>query len=104
MTAGGLGGGPGELHDPQVADPLAVLPAFQGNVPPPLAALEPQANISLQGTGRHWAAWLDALDPLFAKVGDAWMGSLAAVLGEGGGAAFDGCWFEADGYFTAGRP
>ena len=86
---------------------VAVLPAFQGNVPPRLAALHPGANLTVQGSGRHYAAWLDALDPLFAQIGDAWMTALRRVLGMDSAVApvaFDGCWFEADGYFTSGRP
>jgi hypothetical protein len=50
---------------------VPVLPAFQGNVPPVVATLFPDANISVQGGGRHYAAWLDAEDPLFQKIGDA---------------------------------
>ena len=69
--------------------------------------MHPGANLTVQGGGRHYAAWLDALDPLFADIGDAWMAALRRVLGLGGATgpvAFDGCWFEADGYFTSGRP
>jgi alpha-N-acetylglucosaminidase len=60
---------------------VAVLPAFQGNVPPPLVELYPTANISTQGTGRHWAAWLDALDPLFGRIGDSFMKQLIQDFG-----------------------
>jgi alpha-N-acetylglucosaminidase len=78
---------------------VPVLPAFQGNVPPMLKTeLFPTANISVQGTGRHYAAWLDATDPLFQKIGDAYMKHLCADFG---------CtdhWYEADGYFTSGNP
>ena len=76
---------------------VSVLPAFQGNVPPLLASLFPTANISLQGSGRHYAAWLDALDPLFAKIGDRYMQHLIADFGTDH-------WYEADGYFSAGSP
>ena len=76
-----------------------VLPAFQGNVPPLLKTLRPGANITVQGSGRHWAAWLDSLDPLFGDIGDAWMAQLKQMYHP-----LDFAWFEADGYFTAGRP
>lgn len=76
---------------------VSVLPAFQGNVPQVLKSLFPAANITLQGTGRHWAAWLDSLDPLFGKIGDAVMKQLIADFGTDH-------WYEADGYFTAGSP
>ena len=50
---------------------VPVLPAFQGNVPPVMKTeLFPSANISVQGSGRHYAAWLDATDPLFQQIGD----------------------------------
>lgn len=50
---------------------VPVLPAFQGNVPPVMKTeLFPHSNISVQGTGRHWAAWIDATDPLFGKIAD----------------------------------
>ena len=76
---------------------VSVLPSFQGNVPPALATLMPHANISVQGDGRHYAGWLDGLDPLFGKIGDVWMKHLINDFGTDG-------WYEADGYFTAGRP
>ena len=76
-----------------------VLPAFQGNVPPLLKTIHPTANITAQGGGRHWAAWLDSLDPLFGDIGDVWMAQLDQMF-----APLDFAWFEADGYFTAGRP
>jgi alpha-N-acetylglucosaminidase len=78
---------------------VPVLPAFQGNVPPMLKTeLFPTANISVQGSGRHYAAWLDATDPLFQRIGDAYMKHLCADFG------CQDHWFEADGYFSAGRP
>eukprot|EP00041_Stephanoeca_diplocostata_P034660 m.1193873 g.1193873 ORF g.1193873 m.1193873 type:complete len:405 (+) comp24558_c0_seq8:124-1338(+) len=76
---------------------VAILPAFQGNVPPVLKTLHPTANISLQGTGRHYAAWLDATDPLFGHIADRYMTTLLGDYGTDH-------WYEADGYFTAGRP
>ena len=86
---------------------VAVLPAFQGNVPPQLHTLRPSANITAQGGGRHWAAWLDALDPLFGEIGDEWMRQLREMYSTASSSTtfdFEGCWFEADGYFTSGRP
>eukprot|EP00040_Diaphanoeca_grandis_P035238 m.221025 g.221025 ORF g.221025 m.221025 type:complete len:864 (+) comp33335_c0_seq1:105-2696(+) len=76
---------------------VSVLPAFQGNVPPKLASIYPTANISVQGNGRHYAAWLDSVDPLFGKIADEWMKNLIEDFGTDS-------WYEADGYFTAGRP
>lgn len=76
---------------------VAILPAFQGNVPPVLKTLYPSANISRQGTGRHYAAWLDATDPLFGRIADKYMTTLIGDYGTDH-------WYEADGYFTAGRP
>jgi len=87
---------------------VPILPAFQGNVPPLLKSLFPGANISLQQA--HWgggeAAWLDATDPLFGAIGDAFMKQLIAdfgmdVDGDGVGDVTEH-WYEADGYFSAG--
>lgn len=51
-----------------------VLPAFQGNIPPVMKTeLFPGLNATVQGHGRHYAAWLDATDPMFQKIGDAYM-------------------------------
>ena len=53
---------------------VPILPAFQGNVPPVMKQeLFPSANISVQGGGRHWAAWLDGTDPLFGKIADKYL-------------------------------
>ena len=61
---------------------VPVLPAFQGNVPPVMKLeLYPGANISLQGGGRHYAAWLDGTDPLFAKIADRYMSIMCADFG-----------------------
>eukprot|EP00035_Acanthoeca_spectabilis_P028652 m.471561 g.471561 ORF g.471561 m.471561 type:complete len:835 (-) comp31250_c0_seq1:128-2632(-) len=76
---------------------VPILPAFQGNIPPIMTALFPTANISLQGGGRHYAAWLDATDPLFQRIADVYMQTLIADYGTDS-------WYEADGYFAAGRP
>lgn len=78
---------------------VPILPAFQGNVPPIISfELFPTANISVQGGGRHFAAWLDGTDPLFAKIADEYMKHLCADFG------CEDHWYEADGYFAAGRP
>jgi alpha-N-acetylglucosaminidase len=62
---------------------VPVLPAFQGNVPPLMAELYPEANITVQDA--HWgggiAAWLDALDPLFQEIGDAVMRTVIQDFG-----------------------
>ena len=61
---------------------VPVLPAFQGNVPPVMKTeLYPGSNISLQGSGRHWAAWLDSTDPLFQEIGDEFMKHLCNDFG-----------------------
>lgn len=77
---------------------VPILPAFQGNVPVVMRKLFPSANISVQGGGRHYAAWLDGTDPLFGKIADEYMRTMCLDFG---------ChehWYEADGYFAAGRP
>lgn len=61
---------------------VPILPAFQGNVPPIMKEeLFPTANISVQGGGRHYAAWLDGTDPLFAKIADVYMKTMCADFG-----------------------
>ena len=89
---------------------VPVLPAFQGNVPPLLAELYPDANITVQDA--HWgggtAAWLDSTDPLFQEIGDSLVASIIADFGvdtdgDGVGDATEH-WYEADGYFAAGDP
>jgi alpha-N-acetylglucosaminidase len=78
---------------------VPVLPAFQGNVPPIMKSeLYPTANISVQGGGRHYAAWLDGVDPLFGQIADRYMQIMCADFG------CQDHWYEADGYFAAGRP
>ena len=78
---------------------VPVLPAFQGNVPPVMKTeLFKDANISVQGTGRHYAAWLDGTDKLFVTIGIAYMKQLCADFG------CQDHWYEADGYFAAGNP
>ena len=62
---------------------VPVLPSFQGNVPPALKDRFPEANITVQAP--HWTsgavAWLDATDPLFARIGDAFLKRVVAELG-----------------------
>ena len=65
----------------------AVLPVFQGNVPPQLHALFPGANISTDG-------WLDVFDPLFARVQDTYMGLLLQAY------PTRSHFYEADGLFS----
>ncbi|KAK7248220.1 alpha-N-acetylglucosaminidase [Aureococcus anophagefferens] len=88
---------------------VPVLPSFQGNVPPALKDLFPEANITVQAP--HWtsgAVALDATDPLFARIGDAFLKRVVAELGadadgDGVGDATEH-FYEADGYFAAGDP
>jgi len=89
---------------------VPVLPSFQGNVPPALKDLFPEANITVQAP--HWTsgavAWLDATDPLFATIGDAFLERVVAEFGadadgDGVGDATEH-FYEADGYFAAGDP
>eukprot|EP00466_Bigelowiella_natans_P000594 jgi/Bigna1/84991/estExt_fgenesh1_pg.C_10545 len=98
---------------------VAVLPAFQGNVPPVMKELFPRANISVRSDGL--AAWsphpsstpskayadpeiycvivlaipglIDALDPLFSEIGNAFLRNLINDFGTDH-------WYEADGYFN----
>ena len=56
---------------------IGVLPAFQGNMPPQIKDLKPEANISTThdpelGTEGN-CAWVSGTDPLFGQVADAWM-------------------------------
>ena len=53
------------------------LPAFQGNVPVGLKALKKDANMTARGS----TGWLDAMDPLYAEIADAWMERLVADFG-----------------------
>ena len=53
------------------------LPAFQGNVPWALAALQRDSNMTQQGD----TGWMSSLDPLFGKIADVWMATLCADFG-----------------------
>jgi alpha-N-acetylglucosaminidase len=89
---------------------VPVLPAFQGNVPPMIATIYTDANITIQGA--HWgggeAAWLDGTDPLFQEIGNRFMKQLIEDFGvdtDGDGVGDETeHWYEADGWFTAGDP
>ena len=57
---------------------IGVLPAFQGNMPPQIKRLYPNANISTtddpaKHTDAGNCAWVASTDPLFGNVADAWM-------------------------------
>ena len=68
----------------------SVLPAFMGDVPGPLKLLFPHANIS--GNGSPGSVWLDALDPLFSRIGKTFLGKAIRDFGKTG-------YYEADGFF-----
>lgn len=79
-----------------------VLPGFQGNVPNRLMELYPRANISRVGKPAnalrdHYAcaAWIDALDPLFAKLSDDYMKILIDDFGTDHMYAADGTFSHA---------
>lgn len=99
---------------------IGVLPAFQGNMPPQIQQLHPNANISISHTGaapgyeeligdgdgdgkfdssyrKGDCANVASTDPLFGIVADAWMQQLLADFGTDH-------WYQCDGYFTGGRP
>lgn len=67
---------------------VGVLPTFQGNVPPLMRELYPNANITKKG-----AAWFDDLDPLFTTIQKAYMKILIADFGTDH-------WYETDGFFN----
>jgi alpha-N-acetylglucosaminidase len=74
---------------------IGVLPAFQGNMPPQIKTLKPEANIStthdpeLGSEGN--CAWVAGSDPLFAAVADAWMKIMIADFGTDH-------WYQCDGF------
>lgn len=67
------------------------LPGFQGNVPIQLRDIYKDVNITQQGA----TGWMDALDPLYAKIADLWMTKLIAAFGTDH-------WYQLDGYFNGG--
>ena len=70
-----------------------ILRGFEVNVPGQLKQLYPTANISAQGS-TSWA--LDALDPLFVKLSDAYMKLLITEFGTDH-------YYQADGFFNSAR-
>ena len=69
------------------------LPGFQGNVPIGLKRLLADQNITTSADGH--TGWMDALDPKYAEVADAWMAQLTAAFGTDH-------WYQLDGYFNGG--
>ena len=67
------------------------LPGFQGNVPVQLKRVHADANITAAGD----TGWIDALDPLYAKIADVWMQTMIADFGTDH-------WYQLDGYFDGG--
>jgi hypothetical protein len=68
------------------------LPAFQGNVPVQLKTVESDKNM----TDNHKdTAWMNSVDPLYAKIADEWMKTLIADFGTDH-------WYQLDGYFNGG--
>ena len=55
----------------------AQLPAFQGNVPVELRAIQNDTNITKAGA----TGWMNSVDPLYAKIADDWMETLIADFG-----------------------
>ena len=53
------------------------LPGFQGNVPISLKNIFGDANITQQGD----TGWMNAVDPLFARIADLWMKILIEDFG-----------------------
>jgi alpha-N-acetylglucosaminidase len=84
---------------------IGVLPAFQGNMPPQIKKMYPQANISTTHAGRPGGdnitkgdcAWVASTDQLFGLVADAWMQTLIADFGTDN-------WYQCDGFFTGAKP
>lgn len=75
-----------------------VLPTFQGNLPPKMKTLFPQANMSIRRsfTGAT-TCWLDGRDPLFKEIQAAYMKLLISDFGTDH-------WYETDGSFDQGNP
>ena len=68
------------------------LPGFQGNVPVELKSLLKDSNMTDNQKG---TAWMDALDPHYAKIADIWMAEMTADFGTDH-------WWQLDGYFNGG--
>lgn len=73
---------------------IGVLPAFQGNMPPQIKKLHPNANMTVvshtaiphapwpaDDSTRGECAWVASPDPLFGDVADAWMQIMIADFG-----------------------
>lgn len=77
---------------------VGLLPAFQGNVPWPLAALLDDTNITRAEAfyGPVDTGWMDSLDPNFGRVADAWMLHLCTDFG------CDDHYYQMDGFFHNG--
>jgi alpha-N-acetylglucosaminidase len=65
------------------------LPGFQGNVPIQFKDIYQDANMTKEGG----TAWMDSLDPLYAKIADVWMKKLIEAFGTDH-------WYQLDGYFN----
>ena len=78
---------------------MPILPAFQGNVPWPLAAALKDNNVTRAPafTGPVDTGWMDSLDPVFGRVADLWMATLCADFG-----CPIGSWYQMDGFFHNG--
>ncbi|CAB9526585.1 Alpha-N-acetylglucosaminidase (NAGLU) tim-barrel domain [Seminavis robusta] len=72
------------------------LPGFQGNTPIQLSQLYPHAKMTKMGD----TGWLDALDPLYAKIADLWMSTLVDDFGRD----MLSHWYQMDGYLNGGVP
>eukprot|EP00943_MAST-04B_sp_MAST-4B-sp1_P003537 g3537.t1 len=68
------------------------LPGFQGNVPIVLKSVLRDSNMTDNKKG---TAWMDALDPNYAKIADMWMKEIIADFGTDH-------WWQLDGYFNGG--
>ena len=84
---------------------IGVLPAFQGNMPPQIKFLYPNANISTthherpgyENATKGDCAWVASTDPLFGQVADEWMKTMIADFGTDH-------WYQCDGFFQGGAP
>jgi alpha-N-acetylglucosaminidase len=68
------------------------LPGFQGNVPIALKTILQDSNMTDNHKG---TAWMDALDPEYAKIADVWMAEMVHDFGTDH-------WWQLDGYFNGG--
>jgi hypothetical protein len=77
---------------------VGLLPAFQGNVPWPLATALNDSNITRAAAfyGPQDTGWMDSLDPNFGRIADSWMQTLCADFG------CDDHFYQMDGFFHNG--